>query len=110
MRLDPVRVKEVFLTAVEQPSPAERVGYLDAACAGNAELRRRVEALLAAHDQPSRAPQTDTIGYEAPDQGSEQPGARIGPYHLLQELGAGGMGTVWLAEQEVPVRRRVALK
>ncbi|HMP61323.1 MAG TPA: protein kinase, partial [Gemmatales bacterium] len=87
--------------------------------AGRPEQRAAVEALLQAHDQtgefldrPAQAdPTTDGPGPRpaAPVPG-ERAGDRIGPYKLLQKIGEGGMGTVWMAEQETPVRRRVALK
>jgi len=106
--------KEIFLAAVEKPAPDERAAFLDAACAGDAALRRRVEALLQAHDdsggilgEPTADPVTTV------DSGADQDdaiGARLGPYKLLQRLGEGGMGAVYLAEQEEPVRRRVAVK
>src|SRR5207237_3027258 len=104
--------------------------HLDEACAGDLALRRRVEALLQAHDaagsflHPPAAEGEATSdvppgrwidpalgrGLPTTPQLTEGPGSRIGPYKLLQELGEGGMGTVFLAEQEQPVKRRVALK
>src|SRR4029077_789875 len=98
--------------------------YLDGACAGDEELRRRVEALLAAHDEAGSFLQRPAAGGAVlthPPAGkwfdphglpplSEGPGTRIGPYKLLQQIGEGGMGAVYMAEQEQPVRRRVALK
>src|SRR5262249_17047849 len=106
--------KEIFLAAIEKTTPAERAAFLDTACAGDAALRRRVEALLQAHDEPSGflaegASGQGTTADAATDQGGVI-GSRIGPYKLLQKLGEGGMGAVYLAEQEEPVRRRVAVK
>jgi serine/threonine protein kinase len=110
--------ESVFTAALAIGSPAERAAYLDRACAGNPTLRAEVDALLAAHaasnalDRPPR--DLDRTGaYQPPLHDSrltEGPGARIGPYKLLQEIGEGGMGTVFMAEQEEPVRRKVALK
>ncbi len=103
-------------------APEERAAFLDAACAQDAELRARIEALLAAHDGKDslldKPPLEATGDYvpsakpngTRPDTITEGPGSRIGPYKLLQKLGEGGMGAVFLAEQEKPVQRRVALK
>jgi serine/threonine protein kinase len=112
------RAKDVFLGAVEIADPGERAAFLDAACAGDAELRRRVEALLAAHERPESlldraavAPaEGGTLPHPSVTAPAEGPGTRVGPYLLLQPLGEGGMGSVFLAEQGEPVRRQVALK
>src|SRR5262249_48981141 len=116
MSIDPARVKEIFLTASDK-LPEERAAYLDAACGGDAELRRRVEALLAAHDDAGsfldRAAPGATAAVETARRGvsaPEEAGTRIGVYKLLQQIGEGGMGTVWMAEQQEPVKRMVALK
>src|SRR5262245_22403901 len=99
-------VKSIFLVAAEKP-PADRPAFLDAACGGDAAVRQRIEALLRAHADPDTGP-SDTATF-LPDP-SEQPGDRVGPYKLLQLIGEGGMGRVWMAEQTEPVRRTVALK
>jgi serine/threonine protein kinase/WD40 repeat protein len=114
----------LFHRALERPA-GERAAFLDQACAGDAALRRRVEALLRAHDQPGSflakpaldpaatgEPRPDHAEGEAgPGQASgEGPGSRVGPYKLLQQIGAGGMGAVFMAEQTHPVQRKVALK
>src|SRR5882762_789612 len=103
----------VFTEALRLP-PEERDCYLDKACKEDVEFRRRVEALLQAYEQagdflgrpaagkPARAAQAFPAG--------EKPGDRIGHYKLLQQIGEGGCGVVYMAEQEEPVRRRVALK
>jgi hypothetical protein len=123
MTADPNRIAALFAAALTRESPEERAAYLDEACAGDAELRRRVESLLRAHadagsflEKPPAAPGITTdaaagqwIDRDAPPP-AEAPGTRIGPYKLLQKIGEGGMGTVWMAEQEQPVRRMVALK
>ena len=110
-------------TALEKAAPAERAAYLESACAGDPELRRRVEALLRAHEQSGDlldppiqdpGPRTEHAGDAAGPGGdrpiTEGPGTRIGPYQLTRKVGEGGMGVVFLAEQEHPVRRTVALK
>jgi serine/threonine protein kinase/tetratricopeptide (TPR) repeat protein len=102
----------IFVAALEKTDAAERAAYLNEACAGDEKLRRRVEALLRAHDQPEEhpdapEPRVRTIDYVP---FTESPGAVIGPYKLLQQIGEGGMGVVYMAEQEEPVRRKVALK
>ena len=113
----------IFAAALQWETPAQRAAYLDEACAGNAGLRSRVEGLLRASDdaktflerpvgQPGKLPSAPpaTIKLSFADDPSEAPGARIGRYKLLQQIGEGGCGTVFMAEQEEPVRRRVALK
>jgi serine/threonine protein kinase/WD40 repeat protein len=118
--------KEVFLAAADLPAE-ERVAYLDRACSDDTTLRGRVEALLRAHDEPGSFPAAnlgrlvatlDSRAGAAADPGKtsalenseETLGANIGPYKLLQRLGEGGMGAVYMAEQTQPVRRMVALK
>jgi serine/threonine protein kinase len=111
--------ESIFLAALEQPSPGARAAYLDAACGSDADQRRRVERLLAAHpnvgsflEQPAAAGGTfvgspaETVVPEA----CEGAGTVIGPYTLLEKIGEGGMGVVYRAEQQEPLRRLVALK
>jgi serine/threonine protein kinase len=107
------RANELFLKALELDSPALRQEYFDGACAGDAALRAEVEALLAAHaragdflESPGPA-LTETV--EMPP-GAELTGTAIGPYKLLKQIGEGGFGMVFLAEQQEPIRRQVALK
>jgi tetratricopeptide (TPR) repeat protein len=111
MPSDPNRVQAVFLAAVEQ-SGGDRNAYLDQECGPDAELRRRVEALLQAHDEPGSFLESSHTGMSATiDQPStEGPGSVIGPYKLLEQIGEGGFGVVFMAEQQAPVRRKVALK
>src|SRR5258708_4047326 len=102
----------VFTEALRLPA-AERGDYLGRACAGDEDLRQRVEVLLKLHDrvgdfleQPPTGPGEGRIEAEA----GEKPGDRIGRYKLLQQIGEGGCGLVFVAEQEEPIHRRVALK
>jgi serine/threonine protein kinase len=109
----PKSARDIFLAAVERPTPAERAAFVDAACDGDAALRERVVALLQAHDAPGSLPEVPPFDREATaDEAGSPPaaGTRIGPYKLVQPIGEGGMGTVWMAEQQEPVRRLVALK
>ena len=102
--------REIFTAAAHEQDSAQRAAVLERACGDNHELRRRVELLLAEHaaqdsflDRPAVV---DTLELPA----SERPGQQIGPYRLLQQIGEGGFGIVFMAEQTGPVRRRVALK
>jgi serine/threonine protein kinase/tetratricopeptide (TPR) repeat protein len=105
-------VESIFFAALEQGSPGDRARYLEGACAGDAELRRRVERLLGAHLKVGSFLELPVAGtavtVESP--AHEEVGATIGPYRLLQKIGEGGMGAVFMAEQTHPVRRMVALK
>jgi serine/threonine protein kinase/tetratricopeptide (TPR) repeat protein len=115
--------EEIFFAALEK-EPAERAAYLDAACAGQPELRARVEKLLAVHprvggflEPPAARNATGNFGAsESEATGSHHPEAEAagtvvaGRYKLLQPIGEGGMGTVWMADQTEPVKRRVAVK
>src|SRR5437868_1315978 len=112
MPIDPKLVRDHFLAAVELGA-AERPAYLSAHCGGDAELRAAVERLLAA-DQLASAlipPLPGDLEKTGRTILHEQLGTVIaGRYKLLEAIGEGGMGTVWVAEQTQPVRRRVALK
>jgi serine/threonine protein kinase/tetratricopeptide (TPR) repeat protein len=117
--ISPEELRRVFDLALDA-TPELRAAILDRECAGNAELRQRVEAMLAGA-QDERFLAAATLDSAAPVTSAwpssdwlaaptEQPGTRIGPYKLLQLLGEGGFGSVFMAEQERPVKRRVALK
>jgi non-specific serine/threonine protein kinase/serine/threonine-protein kinase len=102
------RIDAIFAEARAITNPAQRAEYLDKACAGDAVLRAEVESLLAA-DQGA----ADFMKLEVPPTAvlsGANAGDRIGRYKLLEKIGEGGFGEVWMAEQEEPVRRRVALK
>jgi serine/threonine protein kinase/TolB-like protein/Tfp pilus assembly protein PilF len=102
------REELLFADALAQPD-ASRGVFLDQECGADAALRARIERLLAAHGAPE--PLTGPILNEpVSDSPDEKAGALIGRYKLLQKIGEGGCGIVWMAEQEMPVRRRVALK
>jgi serine/threonine protein kinase len=110
--------KEIFAEALRLSTPEERIAYLKNACGDDAQLRQRIEALLEAHEQAS-----EFLNAPAPGVSSktllittgmipvtEKPGDKIGRYKLRKQIGEGGCGVVYVADQEEPVRRRVALK
>jgi serine/threonine protein kinase/Flp pilus assembly protein TadD len=113
MPIDSKRVQAVFLALMDVTDPNERAAALQRECGGDADLRRRVQALLVTHDQSAELPPVPQQALDAttspPD--LHRPGMIIaGRYKLLEQIGEGGMGAVWVAEQSEPVRRRVALK
>jgi serine/threonine protein kinase/Flp pilus assembly protein TadD len=101
----------IFLEAVEQHECSRWPDFVREAAAGDPLLLQRVEALLKAHGEPN--PVLDAgrlVPTEDAPPPSERPGAAVGPYRLLEQIGEGGFGVVYLAEQAQPVRRKVALK
>ena len=103
-----------FNSALARP-PAERAAFLEKECGDDAALHGEVRALLAAHDAAgdflkTDAPFSPEIEAELARLKPEEGGEMIGPYKLREQIGEGGFGTVWVADQERPVRRRVALK
>jgi WD40 repeat protein/serine/threonine protein kinase len=101
--------ESLFWSALAIPSPDERARYLDQVCGDDANLRGRIEELLAAYPKVGsflESPPGSADGRTV----SEQPGTVIGPYELLEQIGEGGMALVFVAEQTQPVRRKVALK
>src|SRR5262245_44728013 len=112
-------LQNLFNEALARENPVERARFLDEACGADPAMREAVEVLLRAREEmgdfmaePSREPAT---GDNSPSRGNnipltEKPGDKIGRYKLLQQIGEGGCGIVYMAEQEEPVRRRVALK
>jgi serine/threonine protein kinase len=103
--------KQIFLQAVENHEPERWPEFLQEACGTDTVLRERVEALLAAYRQPNRILDSNRhqATLELPSI-TEGPGTVIGPYKLLQQIGEGGMGVVFMAEQSEPIQRTVALK
>ncbi|PYJ79716.1 MAG: hypothetical protein DME22_25070 [Verrucomicrobia bacterium] len=108
------REEALFTLAVEKPA-AERAAFLDRECSGDVELRQRVESLLQAHERsgeflnrpPAEQPAKIFVITTSMIAVTEKAGDRIGRYKLLQQIGEGGCGVVYMAEQEEPVRRRV---
>src|SRR5438128_12816 len=111
--------RDIFIAALQKEDPAERQAYLDEACPRQPELRQQVEHLLRLHEgagsflEKAAAKAAATGAFQdAAEQASspEAPGALIGPYKLIEQIGEGGMGTVWMAQQTEPVKRLVAVK
>ena len=121
--------REIFEQAIEIPVPDEQLRFIQSTCDGDAELLSEVQSLLNAHQnvgdiletQDAPAANDAKAQPESPSNDYQLKSTRdsmkdynkseiIGPYKLLQEIGSGGMGQVWMAEQQKPVRRRVALK
>src|SRR5262245_44943573 len=124
--------KSIFLAALERDTPRERENFLAQACGDDAQLRAEVQELLRAHDRPGNlldavpaevgAVRADFEAAERVDRGmsldatadyptiAERPGTVIGPYRLMEQIGEGGFGLVFVAEQQQPVRRKVAMK
>jgi serine/threonine protein kinase len=109
----PNDAKAIFLAALDIQDLVQRATFLDKACGSDEALRRRVDDLLRAYGEPD-GPLDKLAAALAPTQLGEpireQVGATIGPYKLLEQIGEGGFGLVFVAEQERPIRRKVALK
>jgi tetratricopeptide (TPR) repeat protein len=104
--------KALFVAALARPDAEEREAYLQAACAGRPELLGRLRELLAAHEESQgpldRRPAAPGVTMDTAH--TAGPGSVIGRYKLIEQIGEGGMGTVWMAQQTEPVKRLVAVK
>ena len=104
------RERDIFEAALDIASVEGRLDYLKGACGEDAALLARVQVLLQAHEAPEDfLPERPREG-AAVSMATEKPGERIGRYKLLEKIGEGGCGVVYMAEQEEPIRRRVAFK
>ncbi|MCI0358228.1 MAG: hypothetical protein L0211_07080, partial [Planctomycetaceae bacterium] len=105
------RAKSIFLNAVEIASAAEREQYLATACGQDEALRGEIDDLLRHYAPASSFLESDAqVGVTLDASTTEKPGMVIGQYKLLEQIGEGGMGTVWMVQQTEPVKRVVALK
>ena len=106
--------EQIFRIARVIPSSIERLDYLKQVCGDNSQLFERMVALLKTTDEENSflesPPEALAATRGVPPVIIEKPGKEIGPYKLLQQIGEGGMGSVYMAQQEKPVKRRVALK
>ena len=105
--------EQIFLAALELSPEEDRTGFLKNKCGGDVPLRNRVEELLAFHQRGDNI-LDDTSGgrwgHHDVEADSIGESSQIGPYKLLQQIGVGGMGVVYMAEQSQPVRRKIAVK
>jgi WD40 repeat protein/serine/threonine protein kinase len=103
--------RDIFIAALEK-DPAERASYLDRACGTDHALRRHIEELFQVCEKAGNFLESPAAGMDVmlDERVNEGPGTVIGPYKLLEQIGEGGFGIVFMAEQQQPVRRKVALK
>jgi serine/threonine protein kinase/Tfp pilus assembly protein PilF len=109
MDQDNAEIERIFSRAADLRDAEERAAFLDTACGQDQLLRAAVERLLK-HDVADSFLESPIVATPTVEQPSEQVGTYIGPYKLIEEIGEGGMGNVFMASQKVPVRRKVALK
>ena len=105
------QIKEIFLGALELGSQRERADYLEEACGENRDLHRTIKTLVREYEEVDGESASTAAGSSSdPDPTTENPGTIIGRYKLLEKIGEGGFGSVYMADQTEPVSRRVALK
>src|SRR5262245_58294704 len=112
MSADFDKLRDIFLAALEL-APDQRDSHLNQLCGGDEELRRNVAVMLKAHDAGEGPLDRGAVRDEptgADERAVEAPGTVIGPYKLVELIGEGGMGSVWMAQQTEPVKRLVAVK
>jgi non-specific serine/threonine protein kinase/serine/threonine-protein kinase len=110
MRAKPLDEEALFHAARHLADPEARALFIDQACGDNAGLAERVRALLEMHEQESDTGEMSSLQTRDYEPVAERPGARVGPYRLMEQIGEGGFGLVFVAEQQEPVKRKVALK
>lgn len=109
MTQNPMNDSMIFREAIKL-QPEQRTAFLDKACGANQALRNEVESLLRAHDPADSFLQLAALAHTIQQPIREGAGSTIGPYKLREKIGEGGFGVVYVAEQETPVRRKVAMK
>src|SRR5690349_15287657 len=111
--------RDIFIAALQKDDPSQRQAYLDEVCARDPDMRKQVNELLRLYEGAGSFLQNPSAesaatgpfqGTDEPQSDPVRPGTIIGPYKLLQQIGEGGMGVVFMAEQTQPVQRKVALK
>ena len=106
--------QSIFIEALEKEDPREREDFLNRVCAQDAVLRQRIDRLLKRHHQADSlldaVVDSSALALFPQENSGEGPGSLLGPYRLVEQIGEGGFGVVFLAEQLQPVRRQVAVK